>query len=451
MVNDPWRPNPGKQELAHRSSAYELFFGGAAGGGKSEFLVVEALRYIGNPLYTAVLFRRTFPELAQARGLISRSKALYPRYGGKYNQQEKVWRFPSGASITFSHMEHEDDKFNHQSAEYVYIGFDELTTFTESQYLYMMSRARSISGLPVRIRAASNPGNVGHEWVKARFGLWLSPDELGFVVEPGEIRYFKRVDDVDVECAPDALDALSRSAIPAKLSDNPKLVEADPAYVARLRQMALVDREQLLNGNWDIQIAGNVFKAEWFKRLVRCPDHVTKWVRYYDLAASVKTHGHWTASAAVGMDEDANIYIRDMYRAKKEWPDARKDIKRIILGDVLVRENGVENKLHGIAAVQEFLRDPELIGKAIRDVNVDTDKLSRALPWSQRAESGKVFLIQEAHREWGVEPGWVEGFLTRAALFDGTGKTPDDEIDSVSGGVQMLAQPKWRKIPFLHL
>ena len=169
-----WKPSQGQQEKFHRSPAFEVLYGGQAGGGKTESLLMEALRYANVPGYTGVLFRRTFRELQQPQGLIERSRVEYPILGGLYNDSKFQWRFPApGTMMAFSHMEGERDKLKHQSAEYAYIGFDELTTFTETQYLYLFSRARTTSGVPPRIRAGTNPGNIGHDWVKRRWGAWL--------------------------------------------------------------------------------------------------------------------------------------------------------------------------------------------------------------------------------------------------------------------------------------
>jgi len=438
-VTFTWRPQKGPQEKFHASSVDEVFYGGAAGGGKTESLTVEPLRYVHVPGYTAIIFRRTYPELRQAKGIIARSRYMYPLLGGRYNEQSFTWRFPSGATIQFGQLEHEDDKYDHQSAEYAYIAFDELTTFTESQYLYLLSRLRStaidpVTGkyVPKKLRAASNPGNVGHEFVKSRF-----IDKL----KPYEIKYFKRVDDVDIEADKDDPDALSRQFIPATLYDNLILMAADPQYEARLKSLSLIDRERLLSGNWDILIAGNVFKPEWFKIAGSAPEGL-KWYRYWDLAASIKQRADFTASGAIGFDDSANLYIRDVVNVKEEWPTASKIMKSTIQQDYGIKEHGIEKKLHGLAAYQEFMNDKELTGFRIIAVDVQGDKLERAKVWSPRAEMGKVYLVQSP---------WNVPFINQCSLFDGTGVTHDDMVDSVSGGVIMSTQKKWKDIEFLHL
>lgn len=454
-----WRPHKGPQESFHKSPAFEVLYGGAAGGGKTESLAVEALRHVHAPGYSAILFRRTFPELRQARGLLERTRGIYPALGGKFNEQSHMWRFPSGATITLSHLEHEKDKYNHQSAEYAYIGFDELTTFEEDQYLYLFSRARTTAidpntneRIPVRVRSASNPGNVGHEWVKNRWRAWLEQD-YALSAKPAEIRFFRRDEETDIEVpnmtfeaatqlSPD-LRPLSRQFIPATLYDNPTLQSLDPEYEVRLRQMALIDRQRLLDGNWDIVLAGNVFRAEWFNNRIYNKPLGLRWVRFWDLATSVKTHADYTAGVAAAVDDEANLYLAYMQRHKLEWPKSRKIIRDTILSEEdFVRRVGIEKKAHGLSATQEFLADKELMSVSIEAIDVDTDKLSRALTWSARAEQGKVILI---------EGPWIQTFLLEATLFDGTGAAHDDQIDACSGAMQMLTKKKWALLQFLKL
>lgn len=443
-----WCPNPGRQELFHSSSVFELLYGGAAGGGKSESLLVEALRYVHVPTYTGILFRRTFPELRQPRGLIERSRAIYPLLGGRYVEQTHQWRFPSGALITFDHLEHEDDRLRYQSAELAYIGFDELTSFLETQYKYLFSRARTTAVdpktgtvLPVRVRSATNPGNIGHQWVKERF----------IQQGPLAVKWYQYDDDGNqVEVPPDTPLSLSRQFIPAKLSDNPVLTLRDPMYATRLRMLSLIERAQLIEGNWDILAAGNVFRKEWFQTI--SPAFVPpalKWRRYWDLAASQKKRADNTSSAATAFDQDGNFYIRDMITFKKEWPDAY----RIILNTAeqeanYVKDIGIEKAQHGIAATQSLIRDPRVITLGakhhvkFKGIDVKGDKLERAGPWLVRAEQGHTFL---------VEGSWIPAFLEEGVVFDGSGRTHDDRIDGVSGSHGMHVTQQWMQIPFLHL
>lgn len=246
-----WKPHPGPQTVFHASSAFEVLYGGAAGGGKSESLFVEGLRYVGVPGYRAVYFRRTYPELeGKASGIISRSRELLHGTGARYDEQQHIWHFLSGATYGFAHLEHEHSVHQYRSAQFAYVAFDELTTFTESQYVYLLSRVRSVAGVPSRVRVASNPGGAGHTWVRRRFIEKLKPFET---------RWFKRDGDRDVECLSSDAAALSRQFIPARVGDNPTLLERDPGYLRRLLALDSVDRARLLDGDWFAVDSGLVY------------------------------------------------------------------------------------------------------------------------------------------------------------------------------------------------
>lgn len=158
-----WKPHPGAQERFHSCPSFELLYGGAAFGGKSESLIMEASKYIQHGDYFALLLRRKFTELSKADGLMDRAQKWYPTLGGKWSGDKRRWSFPSGAVVEFGHMEYESNKYDYRSAAYAFVGFDEVTSFTESQYLYVVARCRSAnSKIPRSIRAATNPGNIGH-------------------------------------------------------------------------------------------------------------------------------------------------------------------------------------------------------------------------------------------------------------------------------------------------
>lgn len=162
-----------------------------------------------------------------------------------------AWTFKSGSKIAFSHIQHEQDKYNHQGKEWHFEGFDQLEEFTETQYLFVMAQNRSSDpSIKCLIRSSANPGGIGHGWYKKRF-----IDSL----PPNEIKFFKRENDEDIECKKDDPDGISRCFIPASLWDNPSLYKNDPNYVRRLQQLPEEDKQALLYGNWD------VFKGQFFK------------------------------------------------------------------------------------------------------------------------------------------------------------------------------------------
>ena len=426
-----WRPHDGPQTLFHQSPAFELLYGGAAGGGKSDSLLIETLRYAHVPGYAAIILRRTYPQLSQAGGLIPRShELLHTR--AHWSGERRRWTFPSGATLEFGHLQHEDDKYNYQGSAFAFIGFDELTQFTLEQYLYLFSRARTTATLPnggaipVRVRATTNPGGEGHEWVMDRWGAWLREPRR---VQSGQVLWYKPVNDVDTEVPPNDPKAMSRQFIAANVYDNPTLLQNDPGYIQRLEALPLIERARLLAGDWQIRPQGNVFKREWFTRVVdRAPDGL-RWVRYWDLAASIKTSADYTASVAEALAPDGTVYMRDMIRGKWEWPDAKAIIRATMLSEPRT-QHGIELAMQGLAAVQELSRDRELVGIAFGGVAVDKDKYTRALPLSSKAERGQVVLVRGP---------WNMSFIDELCAFSGDGSTHDDQVDTASGGLQMLA------------
>src|SRR5687767_5837691 len=181
----------------------EAFYGGAAGGGKSDALLMAALEHADKPGYSALILRRTFQDLSKPGALLDRSREWLQGSGARYNDQRRQWRFPSGAVLAFGYLENDADVYQYQSAEYQFIGFDELTQFSERQYTYLLSRMRRLSNssVPLRMRSASNPGGIGAVWVYERFipEDWQPEDAA-------ELRKYEKG---------------GRAFVPARLEDNP--------------------------------------------------------------------------------------------------------------------------------------------------------------------------------------------------------------------------------------
>ncbi len=308
MANIVWQPQP-KQAAFMARPEYECLYGGAAGGGKSDALLAEALRQVHIPHYRAIIFRKTYPQLSE---LIDRSRAIYspafPR--ARYNQTEHCWTFPSGAKIYFGSMQYTKDRINYQGKRYDFIAFDELTHFTWDEYSYMFSRNRpSGPGTRVYMRASTNPGGIGHGWVKDRF-ITIAPP-LTPVVDAYEV--------------PDPsgkLIQLSRRRIfvPSTVFDNQKLLDNDPSYLANLAMLPEAERNALLYGSWD-SFDGQVFR-EWRNDPQHYDDQ--RWTHVIDPFPIPK---HWriyrgfdfgyAKPFAVGwfaVDEDGRIYhIKEYY------------------------------------------------------------------------------------------------------------------------------------------
>lgn len=325
-----WEPFE-RQKIFMSRPEYEVLYGGAAGGGKSDALVMEALRQVDNPNYRAIIFRKTFP---QCRELILKSlkyyKQAFPK--AKYNATTHIWTFPSGAMIMFGSMPHIDSYIQYQGHEYSYIAFDELTHFTYDEYMYLISRNRS-SDPTIRcyMRATANPGGIGHGWVKERFITAMPANTTA--AESIEIT---SPDGTKIERE------TTKRFVPSSVFDNPAL--RDSSYITSLALLPEAKRKALLYGDWD-SFTGQVF-TEWrnnpdgYER--RQNTHVIKpfkipkhWRRYrsFDFGYAKPFAVQWWA-----VDTDGRVYLyRQLYgwngtaNEGVKWEPRRiaKEIRRI--------------------------------------------------------------------------------------------------------------------------
>jgi hypothetical protein len=283
----PHRPNQ-KQELALLAWRFlpdafklpvEVGYGGAAGGGKSDWLLMAALEHVDEPGYAAIIFRRTFAELRLPGALMARARAWLHGTDAVWRDADKHWEFPSGATLGFGYLDNDTHCDRYQSAEFQFIGFDEATHFTEYQYSYLFSRLRRLetANVPVRMYSATNPGGVGHVWYKSRF---VKPEK------PDPRRVF----------------------VPARLSDNPAIDQN--AYVGSLMHLTEGVRQQLLDGDWD------AFEGQAYQEFT--PDtHVVpgfaipdEWERCEAMDHGINHPTAWLWSA---MDYDGNLILFDEY------------------------------------------------------------------------------------------------------------------------------------------
>jgi len=327
MTRVVWAPQP-RQAAFLRRPEYEALYGGAAGGGKTDALLMWALEPYQVPHYNGLLLRKTFPELEQ---LINRSQELYPKIvpGARYNDNKHVWRFPSGARVYLGSMFRPQDVTKYQGRQFERIGFDELTHFTYAEYSYMFSRNRPNGpGIIPMMRGATNPGGIGHAWVLGRFIHNRVPEQ-------------SYVSDIEIS---GKTYQRHKTFIPATIWDNQALLENDPNYVANMAMLPEATRKALLEGSWDT-FSGQAF-VEWRNNtlgyLTRQWSHVIEpfkipatWRRFrsYDFGYAKPFSVMWYA-----MDNDGRIYvIRELYGTNgvpnegSRWDPVRQaqEIKRI--------------------------------------------------------------------------------------------------------------------------
>jgi predicted phage terminase large subunit-like protein len=441
-------PQPGPQTAFLSCGAQITVYGGAAGGGKSYGLLLDAGRYACfDPVrgFGATIFRRTMTQVTQQGGLWETSLGLYPLTEGAKPRQTPWlgWEWPQhGTAVRFAHLQHEIDKQSYQGAQMAYLGFDELTHFTASQFWYMVSRNRSTSGVPPRIAATLNPDP--DSWVKAFLGPWV--DEAwpeSEQAESGEIRWFYR--DGDAICwlhkpsqRPKWIErdeVYSVTFIEAKLADNPRLLEKDPGYRGRIRAMPLYERTIMEGGKkaWSIRKEGNVFRAGWFKVVDAVPADECAWVRFWDFAATSMSEEKaqdpdYTVGTLVGLTEDGRYYVRDMVELRGTPAEVEQLVINTAAGDgpdisqVCEQEPGSAGK----SVAHHFVT--MLDGYDAHAVPATGDKATRARPVSAQAEVGNVYVMRAP---------WLERWRSFLCAFPNP-RVHDDHVDSLSGGCAWL-------------
>lgn len=444
------RPQEGPQTTFLASGADIAIYGGGAGGGKTWALLMEPLRHAGNREFGAVFFRRTTVQIRNEGGLWDESTKLYPLIGATPRENTLEWFFPSGASVSMAHLEHEKTVSNWQGSQIALLLFDELTHFSDRQFFYMLSRNRSMSGVRPYVRATCNPD--ADSWV-ARFIAWWIDQDTGLPINEraGVLRWFIRIGDaihwadrpeelaqhtmLDEDGNRVPIPPKSVTFIPAKLTDNKALMAADPGYMANLMALSTVERERLLGGNWKIRpAAGLLFKRQWCEVVDAIPAG-TRFMRGWDLAATPKTDANpdpdATSGTRIGQAPDGTFIVVD---SVKDWlspAGVRALLKNTATQDG--RETGISLPQDPGQAGKD---QKESLAKHMTGFNVrfspeSGDKPTRFAPFSAQAEAGNVKVLRGA---------WNDAWFTALEGFPEA--KHDDEADSTSRAFNALAEPQ---------
>lgn len=314
-------PNPGPQTEFLASSEREVLYGGAGGGGKTYALIADAMRYFENPNFNGLILRRSTDEL---REIVWKTQELYPKIfkGAKWGEKKSQWTFPSGAKLWLTYLERDQDVLRYQGQAFSYIAFDELTQYpTPFAWNYMRSRLRTTDpDLPTYMRATTNPGGVGHGWVKRMF-IDPAPENTKFVAQDLETG-----DDL---VYPDSHDKAGeplfyRRFIPAKLQDNPYLMEGGQ-YEANLLSLPEMQRRQLLEGDWTISDGAAFSEFRLNEHVIEPFDIPDNWRRFRscDYGYSSYSAVHWFA---IDPNFSTLINYRELYLTKHTGRDLAKAV-----------------------------------------------------------------------------------------------------------------------------
>ena len=414
----PFDPTPKQAAFLLMNDIKEILYGGAAGGGKSVAHLMAALQYVDIPGYSAILFRRTYADLSLPNALIDLSKQwLMPFVETKevkWSEKDKQYIFPSGASLNFGYLESMNDCYRYQGAEFQYIGMDEVTHIDPFNYRYLFSRLRKPKSLkvPLRFRATANPGGLFGEYYYQRF----------FVEGPDKGRIF----------------------IPAGLQDNPYL--DTEAYISSLEELDPVEREQLLNGNWEVKANGDMFSRHWFM-IVPSSDVPlnARSVRFWDMASTDpakrkkkdKREPDWTVGFRLAHYQGM-YWVEDIVRVQKTPQGVEDIIRETALNDgysIAIRAEQ-EPGASGDITIDHYARNV-LQGYDFAGVRSTGSKVERARTASTAAQAGRILVSNRCRN--------ILPFFDELDVFPYGLK--DDTVDGLSGAFTHFRKPALLRVP----
>lgn len=426
-------PQAGPQTAFMASEADIVIYGGAAGGGKTFALLLEALRHKDVKNFGGVIFRKNYNQITAEGGLWDASLKMYDRVpGASPGKTPRLhWTFSNTSKLSFAYLERETDLKSWQGTEVCYIGFDELTHFTRHQFLYMLSRNRSTCGIAPYMRATCNPDS--DSWVAEFISWWINQD-TGYPIpeRSGQIRYMANVQDViywfdtreegvqfalknglsgeEAEYA-----CKSVTFIASSLNDNKILMETNPGYRANLLALPLVDMERLLKGNWKIKAAaGLYFRRTQVETLEALPTDVVIWARGWDLAATSEDEDGdpaYTAGVLIGKRRNGRYIVADVINKRLSASEVRVLIKMTCKADRQKYGRVIERlpKDPGQAGKEQAESYVKMLaGFLVKTISESGSKESRAEPLAAQWQVGNVDIL---------EADWNEMYFNQLESF----------------------------------
>lgn len=456
-----FKAQPGPQTKFLACTADILFYGGAAGGGKTYGLLLDNLRHLENELYRSVIFRRESVQISNPGGLWDEANNMYRYFTDDFiGRPNFEVNFPSGAQVKFAHLNQESDIYNWQGAQVAYLGFDEVTHFSEKQFFYLLSRARTMSGVSSRVRATCNPDP--DSWVAKFIEWWIDQDEklengepnpnygLPILERAGVLRWFIKIGDEYhwantkeelIEEYGNEVYPKSVTFIPSKITDNQILLQNDPQYLANLNAQSAVDRARLLGGNWKIKaVAGELFQRSTFPIVdsMPAPNAIVKRIRYWDRAATKPSpenpNPDWTVGLLLVQDGSGLWYVQHVERFRDTPAGVKRRIKEIANQDGYGVMIGIEED-PGQAGVSEADDlQLSLAGYVVKRYRPAADKITRAKPVSAISENGHVRVLRAP---------WNDTFFNELESFGENTikdkKVKKDQVDAFSGAFNALS------------
>jgi len=439
------QPQAGPQEAFLASPADIAIMGGAAGCGKSYGILMEPLRHKDNGKFGSVCFRRESPQITAEGGLWDTSFNVYGDLAEPLQSPQLHWTFPSGAQVTFSHLQYDKTVKNWDGSQIALLMFDELQHFSAYQFFYMLSRNRSISGVKPYVRASCNPDP--DSFLLDFLSWWIDP-ETGYPIpeRSGVLRWMIRSNNVIYWG--DSFDEMkvrfpdgypkSVTFIPGHVTDNKILLAMDPGYVANLNAMVEYERQRLFEGNWFARpSAGDLFKKHYF-HMVDMQDlpELELSMRYWDRAATVPSDINpdpdWTAGVLVGVDLRGNYYVMDVEHDRQPPLEVQYMVHGAAERDTIDVSVGIEQE-PGASGVMEA----DTYVRALARYDVQTfpktkNKLTCWKPAAAQVKAGNVFVVRGA---------WNEAFFNElSGVTDGSQKGHDDQADAFAGAFNYLSE-----------